>query len=127
LDMHPRPHRLALAFEPGSHWTAIGHVERAPSAIGEIRAAEAILASAINEGLFGLEERVDFTTLRYYDAIEDWEVYLKRPKTGPVQAPPRKLAHALGLLRERKSRIRLRQDLRASRLRPLQGATPGAA
>jgi len=97
--------------------TRIGHVNREQLAIEDIEGAEQILLSRDTARLFVLEEQVEFEKALYYGHMDDWREYLARPKTGNVEADIDVLDHSYERLLNGDVRIKIKQKVRATRLR----------
>ena len=120
VDVHPRPYRLEMFIEGRKGSTRIGHVTRAQLAIEDIEGAEQILLSRDMAHLFVIEEQIEFEKALYYDQMDDWQEYLARPKTGNVEADTDVLDRSYERLLNGDVRIKLRQKLRATRLRRVE-------
>ena len=120
VDVHPRPHRLEMFIEDRYGSSRIGYVTRALFALEDIEGAEQILLSRDMAHLFVIEEQIEFEKALYYDQMDDWQEYLARPKTGNVEADTDVLNRSYERLLNGDVRIKLRQKLRATRLRRVE-------
>jgi len=116
LDLHPQPQEYrTVDVRLGDELRRAGRLHRQAFFIADIRAARVTLGAAVAEGLFRMEEVVEFDYIEHYDSVDSWRLCLAKPRVGELVAEEDLIEAACAMMPQGQAEIIVTQRERAAR------------